>query len=89
MRCFQVFFGLFLPLFCLIVEAGQENEYDGWQRTSVYVAARDGTQLALDYYRPTIDGVLHTEPLPVVWRFTPYGRYPANSDLAPNEIPHQ
>lgn len=42
-------------------------QYDGYQRFSVYVTARDGTKLALDYYRPTKAGVLHTERLPVVW----------------------
>jgi predicted acyl esterase len=41
--------------------------YDGYERFSEYVTARDGTKLALDYYRPTKQGVLHTEKLPVVW----------------------
>ena len=47
---------------------------DGWQRISQYVAVRDGTKLAVDYYRPTLKGVLVTTPFPVIWQFTPYRR---------------
>lgn len=48
--------------------------YDGWQRTALYVTARDGTRLAVDLFRPTRGGVLHREPLPVVWTATRYRR---------------
>ena len=49
-------------------------KYDGFYRHSLYVQVRDGTRLALDYYVPALDGAEETEPLPVVWQFTPYGR---------------
>lgn len=52
----------------------QERTYDGHQRTSFYVAVRDGTKLAVDLYRPTRNGVVATENLPVVWMHTPYNR---------------
>ena len=49
-------------------------EYDGWRRFSQYVSTRDGTRLAVDYYRPTKSGELHQEPLPVIWSHTRYQR---------------
>ena len=52
----------------------QDGKYDGHQRTSFYVAARDGTRLAVDLFRPTSKGVTATEKLPVVWMHTPYNR---------------
>jgi hypothetical protein len=48
--------------------------YDGHQRTSFYVAVRDGTRLAVDLFRPTRQGVPAAERLPVVWMHTPYNR---------------
>lgn len=42
-------------------------KYDGYERFSQYVTARDGTRLAIDIYRPTLHGVVHSEKLPVVW----------------------
>jgi len=48
--------------------------YDGWRRSSQYVAVRDGTKLAVDLYRPTDKGQLVTTPYPVIWQFTPYRR---------------
>ena len=47
---------------------------DGSQRFSQYVTVRDGTKLAVDYYRPTLKGQLVTTPFPVIWQFTPYRR---------------
>jgi len=41
-------------------------------RESVYVPVRDGTRLALHILRPAENGVLSTEPRPVVFAFTPY-----------------
>ena len=35
---------------------------------------RDGTKLAVDLYRPTRNGVVASEKLPVVWMHTPYNR---------------
>jgi len=48
--------------------------YDGHQRSSFYVAMRDGTKLAVDLYRPTKGGVVASEKLPVVWMHSPYNR---------------
>lgn len=49
-----------------------EAVYDGWKRFSEYVTMRDGVRIAVDYYRPTKNGVAEEKPLPVVWIFTPY-----------------
>lgn len=54
--------------------------YDGYKRFSVYVTVRDGTKLALDYYRPTKNGMLVEDPLPVIWHYTPYGRISETPD---------
>lgn len=51
-----------------------EKTYDGHQRSSFYVAVRDGTKLAVDLYRPTKGGVVADEKLPVVWMHSPYNR---------------
>jgi len=48
--------------------------YDGWKRFSRYVAVQDGTKLAMDYYRPTLTGVVVEKRLPVIFVFTPYRR---------------
>jgi putative CocE/NonD family hydrolase len=52
----------------------QGPRYDGSQRTSFYVAVRDGTRLAVDLFQPTSQGVAANEKLPVVWMHTPYNR---------------
>lgn len=54
--------------------------YDGDIRFSQYVTVRDGTKLAVDIYRPTLNGQLVETPLPVIWMHTPYNRryYPAS-----------
>lgn len=49
-------------------------EYNGSKRFSEYITMRDGTPIAVDYYRPSKDGAVEEKPLPVVWRLTPYGR---------------
>ena len=49
-------------------------EYDGYQRTSQYLTMRDGIRLAVDILRPTKNGSLHTEKLPVVWTHHRYNR---------------
>jgi uncharacterized protein len=41
-------------------------------RESRYVAVRDGTRLAMNIYRPAIEGRPVTTPHPVVFSFTPY-----------------
>jgi putative CocE/NonD family hydrolase len=48
--------------------------YSEYVRTSQYVPARDGTRLAIDIYRPGVGGKPVSEPLPVIWTFTPYRR---------------
>ena len=48
--------------------------YDGWQRLSQYVQARDGIRLAVDWFRPTLRGELHPGPLPLIWTHTAYQR---------------
>ena len=47
--------------------AASAASYDGFVRFAEYVTVRDGTRIAVDYYRPTQHGALHTEKLPVVW----------------------
>ncbi len=51
-----------------------EESYDGWNRYSVYVPARDGTRLAVDYYLPTAGAEETAEPLPVILHYTRYIR---------------
>ncbi len=51
-----------------------EKIYDGWARTSQYVAVRDGTRLAVDIFRPTLNGVVVDDPLPVIWTHHRYHR---------------
>ena len=46
--------------------------YPDYVRSSFYVPVRDGTRLAMNIYRPAIDGRVVAEPLPVVFAFTPY-----------------
>ena len=50
-----------------------EPKYTEYVRSSVYVPMRDGVRLAVDIYRPSIDGVAADEPMPVVFS---YSRYP-------------
>jgi len=50
------------------------SRYDGHQLTSQYVAMRDGTKLAIDIFRPTLNGKATSEKLPVLWMHTPYNR---------------
>ena len=62
------------------VHVADHASFDGWERHSQYVPMRDGTRIAVDYYRPTRNGVVHSEPLPVIMRMTPYGRHRLNED---------
>jgi putative CocE/NonD family hydrolase len=50
------------------------QQYDGWQRSSQYVTVRDGTRIAIDYFRPTLANELHSEKLPVLLTMTRYQR---------------
>lgn len=51
-----------------------EPVYDGWARSSRYVPMRDGTRLAVDVFRPTRNGQVAEERLPVVWTHHRYQR---------------
>ena len=48
------------------------QDYPDYQRTSQYVTVRDGTRLAMNVYRPADANGVETDPLPVVFAFTPY-----------------
>ncbi len=43
-------------------------------RSSQYVTVRDGTRIAIDYFRPTLANKLHSEKLPVLLTMTRYQR---------------
>jgi putative CocE/NonD family hydrolase len=51
-----------------------DEPYDNWQRSSDYLALSDGTRLAYDLFLPTKNGVVADTPLPVLFKYTPYGR---------------
>ncbi|MGE5597763.1 MAG: CocE/NonD family hydrolase, partial [Bacteroidota bacterium] len=55
-------------------EGYSQPRYGQWVRASQYVTVRDGTRLAVDIFRPAVDGKPATEPLPVIWTHTRYGR---------------
>lgn len=55
-------------------ERSSPQLYDGYRRTSQYLTMRDGVRLAVDILRPTRNGELHSEPLPVVWTHHRYNR---------------
>jgi len=48
--------------------------YDGYKLTSQYVTVRDGTKLAVDIIRPTLNGEIVEEKLPVIWMHMTYNR---------------
>ena len=50
-----------------VYEGYSPEIYDEWVRESQYVPMRDGTRLAVDVYRPAVDGVAVQTPHPVVW----------------------
>jgi putative CocE/NonD family hydrolase len=52
--------------------AAQDHSAPDHARESRYVAVRDGTRLAVNIYRPSLDGKVLDGPLPVVLAFTPY-----------------
>lgn len=57
-----------------VYQGYSQKQYDGVAESSFYVPVRDGTRLAVELYRPTLNGNIVEDPLPVIWRFTPYGR---------------
>ena len=64
-----------------------QAKYDGHQRTSFYIAVRDGTRLAVDLFQPTSNGMLAAEKLPVVWMHTPYNRRTYRGGIAAETYP--
>lgn len=73
-RCLGFLLGGLLPM----LASAQEGI--SWQRDSRYVAVRDGTMLAMNVYRPLVDGEVMTTPQPVIFLFTPYRARYRNSD---------
>ena len=55
-------------------EGYSEEIYDGYSCTSQYFTLYDGCKIAVDIYRPTKNGVLHEEKLPIIWCATQYKR---------------
>jgi uncharacterized protein len=51
-----------------------EQVYDSTQRTSDYLTLSDGTRLAYDLIIPARKGSPADKPLPVLFKYTPYGR---------------
>jgi len=51
-----------------------QKVYDGTSRASDFLALSDGTRLAYDMYLPTKKGVPASQPFPVLFMYTPYGR---------------
>jgi putative CocE/NonD family hydrolase len=51
-----------------------EAPYDSYVRSSQYLTMRDGIKIAIDILRPTKDGKVAEEPLPVIWTHTRYRR---------------
>ena len=61
-----------LALMLLGASAYAEEPAADVVRESRYVAVRDGTRLAVNIYRPAENAAAASEPLPVVFAFTPY-----------------
>ncbi|MDR1555926.1 MAG: CocE/NonD family hydrolase [Tannerellaceae bacterium] len=57
-----------------IADSTANEIYNGWQRSSQYITTKAGIKLAIDIIRPTKNGILHTERLPVIWQATMYQR---------------
>jgi putative CocE/NonD family hydrolase len=57
-----------------------EPVYTEWVRFSQYVEVRDGTKLAVDIYRPAVNGVPVGDPLPLVWTHDRYHRANVGDD---------
>jgi putative CocE/NonD family hydrolase len=57
-----------------------EPVYSEWRRTSQYVEVRDGTKLAVDIYRPAVNGAVVDDPLPLVWTHDRYHRANVGDD---------
>ena len=51
-----------------------QKKFDGSKRTSDYLTIMEGTRLAYDLILPAKHGVPASQPLPVLFKYTPYGR---------------
>lgn len=64
--------------------------YDGSKRSSDYLTLSDGTLLAYDLIIPTKKNVPADNPLPVLFKYTPYGRtwtiFDKNGSLIPGDF---
>lgn len=67
-------------------ETDAEKAYGAVGRTSLYVPVRDGTRLAVNIYRPMVDGKPVETPLPIVFAFTPYRARYFDKDHKPVEL---
>lgn len=70
-----------------VYENYSEVVYDGYEMTSQYIEMRDGNRIAIDIFRPTLEGVVTDEKLPVVWMHTPYNRRNYGGGLAVENYP--
>jgi len=61
--------------------------YDGYKLTSQYVTVRDGTKLAVDIIRPTLNGEIVEEKLPVIWMHMTYNRRVFEGGLTGEKYP--
>ena len=57
-------------------------QYDGSVTTSLYIPMRDGVRLAVSIVRPTKNGIVVEEPLPVIWQHS-LGIAPAGTEDGP------
>ena len=64
-----------------------EAKYDDYAMESRYVEMRDGTKIAIDIFRPTKNGVIADEKLPVLWMHTPYHRRNYRNGLTGENYP--
>ena len=99
----RIFCALLMPLFAATAGAAGTGEekvsrpgeyrgyspalYDGYDLTSRYVQARDGTRLAVDIFRPAKDGRAASGKFPVVWMHTPYNRRDTQGGLTAANYP--
>jgi len=57
-----------------VYEGYSTERFDGWETHSTYVEMRDGVILAVDIMRPTRNGEVTDEALPLVWTHSRYHR---------------
>lgn len=60
--------------------ADSSGIYTEFVRSSFYVPVRDGTKLAMNVYRPAVNGRAVEDRLPVIFAFTPYRARYRNAD---------